>query len=89
MNQEKKYRLKQGTRVRQEDFGLLFYTMNGPRLFFLPVKHWIDPSFFQGRCSLKTWLEKKNLPAEKAGSLIKKIETCLDQLNEKGVILEC
>jgi hypothetical protein len=89
MNQEKKYRLAQGTQVRQEDFGLLFYTMSGPRLYFLPVKQWITTDFFEGHFSLPCWFEKNNIPIKNAGKLYEKIETCLNQLNEKGVILEC
>lgn len=89
MNQEKKYRLATGTQVRQEDFGLLFYTMSGPRLYFLPVKQWVAPDFFEGRFSLSGWLEKNESPVKEAGKLYQKIETCLHQLKEKGVILEC
>ena len=89
MISEKKYILSSGTQLRQEDFGLLFYTMKGPRLYFLPLKQWIEPSFFQGRHTLSQWMEETGIKDMIPGHYLKKIETCLERLNEKGVILEC
>ena len=43
---EKKYKLAPGTQVREEDFGLLFYTMSGPRLYFLNSGDLIQADFF-------------------------------------------
>ncbi len=89
MKPEKKYVLSSGTQVRQEDFGLLFYTMKGPRLYFLPLKQWIDPSFFQGQHTLDQWMEENKSNGLIMSDQRKKIETCLEKLSDKGVILEC
>ena len=86
---DKKYRLSSGTQVRQEDFGLLFYTMRGPRLYFLPLKDFLEPCFFAGECSLKQWVEQKNNANYISDQNIKKIDKSLGQLIDKGVILEC
>ncbi|MCF8146894.1 MAG: mycofactocin biosynthesis chaperone MftB [Deltaproteobacteria bacterium] len=86
---ETRYRLSSGAQVREEDFGLLFYAMKGPRLFFLSCGSLLDPSFFQGEMSLDQWIKargKAGLPSEKA---IKALEGSLSQLKEKGVIFEC
>ena len=89
MISEKKYMLSPGTQVRQEDFGLLFYTMKGPRLYFLPLKQWIDPSFFQGRHTLNQWMEEKGIKSRITSCHFENIETGLEKLSDKGVILEC
>lgn len=89
MTPEKKYRLPSGTQVRQEDFGLLFYTMKGPRLYFLPLKQWMEPSFFQGERTLNQWMAEQGIQHEVTDRYIEKINTCLEQLSNKGVILEC
>lgn len=88
MISKKKYRLAPHTQVRQEDFGLLFYTMAGPRLYFLPLKQWLDCSFFQGEHTLKHWFKKQHRTDPSSG-LLEKISTCLEQLCKRGVILEC
>lgn len=84
-----KYQLSFGTQVRQEDFGLLFYTMRGPRLYFLPLGAFLDPSFFTGDESLRQWAEQKNRETTVSGGYLEKIEKSLDQLVDKGVLLEC
>jgi putative mycofactocin binding protein MftB len=89
LSSEKKYRLSSGTQVRQEDFGLLFYTMRGPRLYFLPLKDFIEPRFFTGKYSLSQWLEQKNKTIDVSGNAMGKIDKSLRQLCDKGVILEC
>ena len=45
--EERRYKLAPGTQVREEDFGLLFYTMRGPRLFFLKCGRLLEPGFFE------------------------------------------
>ena len=52
-----KYVLASGNQVREEDFGLLFYTMRGPRLYFLSSGQLLGPSFFEGKLSLERWVE--------------------------------
>ena len=44
-----------GTQVREEDFGLLFYTMQGPRLYFLSCRQLLGPSFFESELTLDQW----------------------------------
>ncbi len=84
-----KYFLASGTQAREEEFGLLFYTMRGPRLYFLSSGPLLDSSFFQGEFTLDEWirLEKKerSIPEERMGG----IKKSLDQLTDKGVIVEC
>lgn len=41
------YRLAAGTQVREEDFGLFFYTMKRPRLYFLSSGPLPDGIFFR------------------------------------------
>jgi putative mycofactocin binding protein MftB len=82
-----KYKLAPGTQVRVEDFGLLFYTQAGPRLYFLPSADLLDGDFFHGHAGLDQWLadrrENAAVSAEKAASLAK----ALDQLMDKGVLI--
>lgn len=82
---EKRYRLAPGTQVRKEDFGLLFYTMKGPRLFFFKCGRRLDPGFFKGEASLARWKREHSL----SESLSLAIEGSLASLKEKGVLLEC
>ena len=83
-----KYKLARGSQVREEDFGLLFYRMNGPRLYFISSGHLISPDFFKGDDTLEEWLEKytKN---DIGGTGISELTNILAQLTEKGVIIEC
>lgn len=83
-----RYKLARGSQVREEDFGLLFYRMNGPRLYFISSGGFLSPDFFNGEVSLKEWLDKgsrNNIDDAGISGLIK----ILDQLKEKGVIIEC
>lgn len=83
-----RYKLARGSQVREEDFGLLFYRMNGPRLYFISSGDFLSPDFFKGEVSLKEWLDKgsrNNIDDAGISGLIK----ILDQLKEKGVIIEC
>ena len=86
---EKKYTLAPGTKVREENFGLLFYTMAGPRLYFLYSGQELGPSFFNGNHTLAQWIrlwKEKVFISEKQ---IRALESSLHCLKEKGVILEC
>jgi putative mycofactocin binding protein MftB len=85
MGYDKKYGLSPGTQVREEDFGLLFYTMNGPRLYFLRCGSLLESDFFKGEISLARWLERRCPSEAEALSL----ENSLARLKAKGVILEC
>ena len=85
---EPRYILAPGTQVREEDFGLLFYTMVGPRLYFLSCGELLDSGFFNGESSLEKWICQNT----KAGSVFKgrilNLKKSLNQLKEKGAILE-
>lgn len=83
------YKLTEGVQVREETFGLLFYNLRGPRLYFVPSKDLIAADFFNGRqnvnglvaavCVRKGWIRKE---AEKRITMI------LSKLEEKGLIYE-
>ena len=81
---QKKYRLAAGTQVREEDFGLLFYTMQGPRLYFLSCGSLLESSFFEGQRTLGQCLKDRPLSECRALSL----ERSLDRLRDKGVLLD-
>ena len=84
-----KYRLCSGTQVREEDFGLLFYTMAGPRLYFLSSGDLVDCDFFLGASTLEGWLEKKFDRDSLSESRISELGTSLNRLMKEGVIVEC
>ena len=84
-----KYRLCSGTQVREEDFGLLFYTMAGPRLYFLSSGDLVDCDFFLGASTLEEWLEKKIDRDSLPGARISELGKGLNRLMEEGVIVEC
>lgn len=85
MARERRYKLARGTQVREEDFGLLFYTMNGPKLFFLTCGRLLEAGFFEGKVSLSQWNQERLVP-DRAGVTI---QYRLAQLAEKGVLVEC
>lgn len=86
---ERGYVLAPGTQVREEDFGLLFYTMAGPRLYFLSSGNLLNGHFFNGEWTLDQWVlhhpKQKKTPRSRLEGLIKSLKV----LKEKGVILEC
>ena len=86
---KKKYRLALGTQVRKEDFGLLFYTMSGPRLYFLPSDKLLEPHFFNGEIALDQAVNQKSVEESISTSRISSLIKALHQLKEKGVIIEC
>ena len=78
-----KFVLGEGCQVREEDFGLLFYSMYGPRLYFLNSGERLGPDFFQGQHTLSKWLAERG---QGAGRDLRALATGLGQLLEKGVI---
>jgi len=86
VDKKRKYRLVPHTQVREEDFGLLFYTMEGPWLYFLSCGQMLDVTFFEGDFTLNEWLEKKGVLSLYGRDTIAKVERMLEQLREKGVI---
>ena len=85
---ELKYKLAVGSQVREEDFGLLFYRMNGPRLYFISSDDLISPDFFLGVMTLEEWLDKNNKNYI-GKAKISELGKILGRLSEKGVIVEC
>lgn len=83
-----KFVLSRGTQVRKEDFGLLFYTFAGPKLFFLPSGHLLDPEFFQGRHSLAQSLKLDCAGAQVSANRVRSLQKALALLTHKGVIVE-
>lgn len=83
-----KYKLAEGTQVRLEDFGLLFYTRNGPRLYFLPSGEMLTPDFFSCGASLTQWLG--NSGDSTCGNInrIRSLKKALGDLKDKGVLIE-
>ena len=84
-----RYKLAPGSQVREENFGLLFYTMAGPRLYFLSCGGLLDRGFFNGELTLVKWIRQNRGwdPVHKAWML--SLINNLNQLKEKGVIIEC
>ncbi|MBI4767052.1 MAG: mycofactocin biosynthesis chaperone MftB [Deltaproteobacteria bacterium] len=87
--EEVKYRLASGTQVREEEFGLLFYTMNGPRLYFLASGKILGDSYFLGEKTLKDWLAEHPGLGPMAQHGLAGLSKALDRLSEKGVIIAC
>jgi putative mycofactocin binding protein MftB len=84
MLEEKKYGLALGAQVREENFGLLFYTMRGPRLYFLTCGPLLGSAFFEVKITFGEYLKERRLSAD----LSFRLGRILYQLREKGVILE-
>lgn len=82
---ESAYDLAFGTQVREEDFGLLFYAMRGPRLYFFSSGDLLSPQFFGSGLSLKEWMKSKTgevVPQKRLQAL----EKGMLSLVEKGVL---
>jgi putative mycofactocin binding protein MftB len=86
---ETRYKLAPGSQVREEDFGLLFYTMAGPRLYFLSCGGLLDRDFFNGELTLEKWIRQSTGRGFVPKTLIRSLKDSLNQLQEKGVIIEC
>ncbi|NLA75501.1 MAG: mycofactocin biosynthesis chaperone MftB [Deltaproteobacteria bacterium] len=83
-----RYKLARGAQVRQEDFGLLFYRMNGPRLYFISSGDLLTPEFFEGVMTLDEWVAQNSQNNAYEGRVLE-LEKILSQLSEKKVIIEC
>ena len=86
---EPKYKLAPGAQVREEDFGLLFYDINGPRLYFLASGNLLQEGFFQGRIPFGDWIDKHHPNSENLAIRITALKKSLKKLVGKGVIIEC
>jgi putative mycofactocin binding protein MftB len=85
---EKRYLLAKGTQVRKEDFGLLFYQMNGPRLHFVASGNLLGEAFFQGKITLQAWMDSLTGIQGEKGREAKALSRALKHLTDKGVIVE-
>jgi len=85
---ETRYKLAHGTQVREEAFGLLFYTMAGPRLFFLSSGDLINCDFFEEGLTLEEWIGQHGGRDAIEETSVSELKKGLHQLSEKGVILE-
>lgn len=83
-----KYKLNRGSQVREEDFGLLFYKMSGPRLYFISSGDLLSPDFFRGDMTLEEWIDKKN-DDNMSETRIYELRDVLAQLCKNEVIIEC
>jgi putative mycofactocin binding protein MftB len=83
-----RYKLAPGTQVREEDFGLLFYSMTGPRLFFMSSGDLITSDFFQSKMPLEQWIRKQVGRDVMETHAVSELKNSLRRLTEKGVILE-
>jgi len=84
-----RYKLAEGTQVREEDFGLLFYTRSGPRLFFISCGEVLDENFFRGNATLNQWITLKQNTCIISTARFEQLQGLLEQLTKKGVIHEC
>ena len=84
-----RYLLASGTQVRNEEFGLLFYTMKGPQLYFLSCGAALDAEFFHGEHTVEQWLRTENQAGVNSPNRIEMINRSLNRLKDKGVIIEC
>ena len=75
--------------MRDEDFGLLFYTMAGPRLFFMSSGDFITCAFFQGQLTLEQWIGRHAGQDAMKTTPVSDLRKSLSHLKEKGVIIEC
>jgi putative mycofactocin binding protein MftB len=83
-----RYKLASGTQVREEDFGLLFYTITGPRLFFMSSGDLITSDFFQSKMPLEQWIRKQVGRDVMETHAVSELKNSLRRLTEKGVIFE-
>ena len=84
-----RYTLASGTQVREEDFGLLFYTKTGPRLYFLSCGDLLKEDFFGSGFTFEKWMDQKKFEKPVSGERLINLKRGLNHLKEKGVILGC
>ena len=88
-NKGPRYTLAPGSQVREEDFGLLFYTQQGPGLYFVSSGDFLGEDFFLGRQSLEEWRQRRSLSRPWSEARVFELKKTLDALIGKGVILAC
>jgi putative mycofactocin binding protein MftB len=86
---EYRVKLASGSQVREEDFGLLFYTQAGPGLYFVSSGDLLGENFFQGQHTLEEWRQRRSLSGPWSEAWVFELKKALDTLLGKGVILAC
>lgn len=84
-----RYKLASGSQVREEDFGLLFYSADGPNLFFMSCGTLLESGFFEGEMTLEQWLNRDRSPQLTREAQRVSLGKALQSLVKKGVIVEC
>ncbi len=81
------YRLAEGVQVRNEVFGLLFYDVRGPRLYFVPSQDLIADAFFEGQQRVGDLLERLCAKVPRPRKWIHAhVGQVLEKLESKGLI---
>lgn len=83
-NMDARYKLAPGVQVREEDFGLLFYNQDDPRLLFVSSGNLLGEDFFLGRQTVE-----ESVPRPRDEARVAQLVKILATLKDKGVILEC
>jgi putative mycofactocin binding protein MftB len=83
-------RLCHGVQVRSEKFGLLFYSYQGPRLYFVPTKEFLRDDYFDGSQSARGMIDSICRRNEKLPRLWveKQVGKILGLLKDKELISE-
>jgi putative mycofactocin binding protein MftB len=84
-----RFKLAPGAQVRKENFGLLFYQRQGPRLYFLNCGSILDEDYFSGELSLEKWIGRNTGRERVSLSKLLSLKSTLNDLKKKGVIIEC
>jgi putative mycofactocin binding protein MftB len=84
-----RFALAPGCQVREEDFGLLFYTEQGPGLYFVSSGNLLGEDFFKGRHTLEEWRQQCSVSGSWSEARLSDLKKTLESLEEKGVILAC
>ncbi|MEW5722710.1 MAG: mycofactocin biosynthesis chaperone MftB [Thermodesulfobacteriota bacterium] len=77
--------LAPGVQVRSEKAGLLFYSLKGPRLYFLSSGPWLEPDYFHSGADLVDWLDGSGRPPC-PGPVLEALQKALAKLAAKGVL---
>jgi putative mycofactocin binding protein MftB len=84
-----RFTLAPDCQVREEDFGLLFYTASGPGLYFVSSGDLLGEDFFLGRHTLEEWRQQRSRSGPWSEARLSELKKTLDTLKGRGVILAC
>ena len=83
-----RHKLAETTQVREEEFGLLFYSMSGPKLFILNCGNLIGCDYFHSEMNLDQWIQQQGGFTTYAKDRIFELKNSIKQLVSKGIIIE-